>query len=249
MGTRPHSAWRVHRSLTLLLQCQQELGERDGVNDTMQRLLFFDPESPTLQAALLTMSEPIADRLRKNSSWEEAEGSLTTQYLSREDKVTLEALLDAQVQSLPSAFLPVLSALTIFPDSFTEKQAKEIVHASPSELERFRSALLLSRDGEERFRMPEPIRQILWRKLTGEQTSSPPCTVCRLVCYLGEWACLWNSGFQQRRRRFCILGERSGAFGEVPSLDTSATNLRSRRSLYCQYLGTMSERHSKIPRI
>ena len=185
-GTRSVVHGECISALSLLLQCQQALGDKKGVNDTLQRLLFFDPESPTLQAALLTMGQPLVDHLRKNSSWEEAEHNLTTPYLSRADKATLETLLTAQVQRLPSAFLPVLSALTVFPGSFTAQQAEGIALASPRELERFRQALLLQPEGDGRFFMREPIRQLLWRKLTGEQRR-------RLQERYGQWFVQWTN--------------------------------------------------------
>ena len=106
-------------------------------------------------------------RSREPIGWDEAERIVEASggVLSLGDKVTLESLLEAQVGRFPA----VLKALAVFPASFTARHALEIVGASEVDLVRFRDLHIIHVEGEGRFVLREPVRQILWRKLTGEQ--------------------------------------------------------------------------------
>lgn len=170
-----------------LLWCQQEGGHLDETYETAQQILSFDPENAVARRALLTSALPVTRFGTEKDRQNNVEAIVTMSTLPHSsDRQSSEAMLKIQIGRLPLGVLPSLYALAVFPAPFTARHAREIAGVSLFELERFTDHHLLQRPGEDRFVVLEPIRQVLWRKLTGEQRR-------RLLAGHARWFGNWAS--------------------------------------------------------
>jgi tetratricopeptide (TPR) repeat protein len=169
--TRIGIAAECLEALELLQKCQRERGDERAAIETIQRILYLDPQNPEAQQALLKSPIPVVRRLSAKLGW--AQGAAlagdASEPLCLDDAHTLEGLLKIQLAHLPPALLPTLHALAVFPASFTAEQAQKIGAASEQDLSRFAELEFLHAEADGRYVMRDALRQILWRKLTGEE--------------------------------------------------------------------------------
>jgi tetratricopeptide (TPR) repeat protein len=158
-----------------LTEAAERAGERREAFHAARRAYTLMPESAVVRDAVLRLAEHGAERdallfsSRKSLDWDILLPHFTA--LAREsrkptvrEEQALSIALAACLATLPPESAKAFSALAVFPQSFTARQASEVTGASDKILPLLSEAHLLTHEGE-RYGMLDAARPMAWRKL------------------------------------------------------------------------------------
>ncbi|GAB4468781.1 MAG: hypothetical protein OHK0029_41300 [Armatimonadaceae bacterium] len=171
--------WCVCAGLWLLLvQTEEQCGARRDAFFAARRAAALMPESDAVQDTLLRLSDaaplPPPGPRRKGSRSGDilSDGALPGTVRSIAEEQALIHAVDKRLSQFAPAEVQVFRRLSVFPQSFTPRQAEHIAGAAPSLLPRLVEAQLLrcvDAGDDLRFELPEAIRQALHTQLSATQ--------------------------------------------------------------------------------